>query len=208
MVWEGVPGEEIADGFLADYVPSKAHRVRPAFIAEYIRLCRRVGELGNCTVRLVSSKTGRLTRIGPYEIGLVERSATNDPAAEERYRVRRIVSPADESTDFSDAEWRRALEATRKAAEGKRDKNGNPRKPPDIPSGTPLRRQRPPDRALLLLYPLRNPLSEPGNSAVPVVGFAISFPFSEHSTETEYIVNEIWQQQAFDELDTGEDADE
>ena len=41
-----------------------------------------------------------------------------------------------------------------------------------------------------------------------MVGFAISFPFSEHSTETEYVVNEIWQQQAFEEPDTDEDADE
>ena len=31
-------------------------RVRPAFIAEYIRQCQRVGELGNWTVRLVSSR--------------------------------------------------------------------------------------------------------------------------------------------------------
>jgi hypothetical protein len=208
VVWKEVPAEEIVEGFLAEYIPSKAHRVRPAFIAEYIRLCQRVGELGNWTVRLVSSKTGQLTKIGPYEIGLVERAATNDPAAEERYRVRRIVSPADESTDFGDEQWRRALDATRKAAEGKRDKNGNPRKPPDVPSGTPLRRQRRTDQALLLLYPLKNPLQENGGPAVPVVGFAISFPFSAHSTETEYVVNEIWQQQAFGEPDTDEDADE
>ena len=79
---------------------SKAHRVRPTFIAEYIRCCQRVGELGSWTVRLVSSKTGQLAKIGPYEIGLIERAAINDPAAEERYRIRRIVSPSDESTDL------------------------------------------------------------------------------------------------------------
>jgi hypothetical protein len=203
-----VPSEEIIEGFLTDYIPSKAHRVRPAFIAEYIRRCQRVGELGSWTVRLVSSKTGQLTKIGPYKIGLVERAATNDPATEERYRIRRIVSPADESTDLGDDQWRRALEATRKAAEGKRDKNGNPRKPPVVPSGTPLRRQRRTDQVLLLLYPLKNPLSGDQSTATPVVGFAISFPFSEHSTETEYVVNEIWQQQAFDELDADEDVDE
>jgi hypothetical protein len=207
IVWKGVSAEEIVEGFLADYIPSKAHRVRPAFIAEYIRRCERVGELGNWTVRLVSSKTGQLTKIGPYEIGLVERAPTNDPATEQRYRIRRIVSPADESTDLADEQWRRALDATRKAAEGKRDKNGNPRKPPVVPSGTPLRRQRRPDQALLLLYPLINPLQE-GGSAAPVVGFAVSFPYSGHSTETEYVVNEIWQQQAFDEPDLDEDVDE
>ena len=40
----------------------------------------------------------------------------------------------------------------------------------------------------------------------PLVGFAISFPFSEHSTQTEYVVNEIWQQQALEGLD-GDDED-
>jgi len=40
----------------------------------------------------------------------------------------------------------------------------------------------------------------------PLVGFAISFPFSEHSNQTEYVVNEIWQQQALDSVDD-EDED-
>ena len=48
------------------------------------------------------------------------------------------------------------MAATRKAAEGKLDKNGNPRNP-KVPTGTPLRRVRRPDQALLLLYPLKNP---------------------------------------------------
>jgi hypothetical protein len=208
IVWTGVGPEEIADSFLADYAAGKAHRVRPTFIAEYIRLCQRVGELGSWTVRLVSSKSGQPAKIGPYEIGLVERAAINDPVTEALYRIRRVASPADESTDLDREQWRRALDATRKAAEGKRDKNGNPRKPPVLPSGIPLRRQRRPDQALLLLYPLKNPLSDEHDTKLPVVGFAISFPFSQHATETEYVVNEIWQQQAFDEPDTDEDADE
>jgi hypothetical protein len=208
IVWQGIPADDIIEGFLSDYIPSKAHRVRPAFIAEYIRRCQRVDELGSWTVRLVSSQAGQLTKIGPYEIGLVKRRATNDPAAEDRYRTRRIVSPSDESTDLDDDQYRRALAGTRKAAEGKRDKHGNLRKPPEVPSGSPLRRVRGTGQALLLLYPLKNPLEDQGGSAVPVVGFAISFPFSAHSTETEYVVNEIWQQQAFDEPDTDEDDDE
>ena len=75
-----------------------------------------------------------------------------------------------------------------------------------MPTGTPLRRQRRPGQALLLLYPLKNPLGPTGTDLPPVVGFAISFPFSEHPTETEYVVNEIWQQQALDDPDD-EDTD-
>jgi len=75
-----------------------------------------------------------------------------------------------------------------------------------VPTGTPLRRQRRPGQALLLLYPLKNPLEADWHHMPPVVGFAISFPFSEHSEKTEYVVNEIWQQQALDDPDD-EDTD-
>ena len=61
---------------------------------------------------------------------------------------------------------------------------------------------------MLLIYPLENPLQDHLPDAPPVVGFAISFPYSRHKTETEYAVNEIWQQQAFGEPDFDEDADE
>jgi hypothetical protein len=40
-----------------------------------------------------------------------------------------------------------------------------------------------------------------------VVGFAISFPFSDNATETEYVVNEIWHRLGFDDGDD-EDAEE
>ena len=70
------------------------------------------------------------------------------------------------------------MAATRKAAEGKLDKNGQPRNP-KVPTGTPLRRERRPDQALLLIYPLKNPLPAAGQEMPPLVGFAISFPFSE-----------------------------
>ena len=207
VVWTGVPGEEIADGFLDEYVSSNALRVRATFIAKYIRLCRQVGELGSCTVRLVSSQQGKLRlKIGKHEIGLITRAAINDFRAEERYRIRRILSPIDESRDLDQGQFARALADTRKAANGKSDKNGRPRKVPDIPTGRPLRLQRRSDQALLMLYPLVNPI---GADLPPLVGYAISFPFSKHPTETEYVVNEIWQRQAFDEdADSDEDPDE
>jgi Z1 domain len=208
VIWTGVSAEEIIEGFLNEYAPGKAPRVRPAFIAEYIRRCQQVGELGGWTVRLVSSKTGDLAKIGPHSIGLIERTARNDPATESSYRIRRVVSPSDESKDLDSQQWRRALEATRKAAEGKLSRNGQPRKPPEFPEGTPLRRERRTGQAHLLIYPLKNPLGAGRPELSPVVGYAISFPYSDHSTETEYVVNEIWRQQEFDEPDYDEDADE
>ena len=200
-VWKDVSAEEIIDGFLVEYAADrKAYRVRPAFIAEYVRRCQRVGELRNWTVRLVSSRAGERAEVGPYEIGLIKREPTNDPVQERRYTIRRVVSPTDESSDLDRDQKDRAMAATRKAAEGKLDKNGQPRNP-KVPTGTPLRRERRPDQALLLLYPLKNPLPADGHEMPPLVGFAISFPFSGHSTQTEYVVNEIWQQQALEDLD-------
>jgi len=201
-VWTNVPAEDIVDGFLAGYAAdSKAHRVRPVFISEYIRRCQRVGELDNWTVRLVSSRAGEPEKIGPYEIGLVKREPLNDPTRERRYTIRRVVSPSDESRDLDPDQKDRALAATIKAAEGKLDKNGQPRIP-TVPTGTPLRRVRRPGQALLLLYPLQYPPAVGAQDKMPpLVGFAISFPFSEHSTQTEYVVNEIWQQLALEGLD-------
>lgn len=207
-VWTDVPAGEIVDSFLGEYAPdSKAYRVRPAFIMEYIRLCQQVGELRSWTVRLVSSRSGEPEKIGSYEIGLIKREPTNDPAREGRYTIRRVVSPSDESSDLDRDQKARALAATLKAAEGKLDKNGQPRNP-KVPTGMPLRHERRPDQALLLLYPLQYPPAAGRGEMPPLVGFAISFPFSGHSAQTEYVVNEIWQQQALAGLgDDDEDAD-
>ena len=156
-VWTNVSAEEIVEGFLTGYAAdSKAHRVRPVFISEYIRRCQRVGELDSWTVRLVSSRASEPEKIGPYQIGLVKREPLNDPARERRYTIRRVVSPSDESRDLDPDQKDRALAATIKAAEGKLDKNGQPRIP-TVPTGTPLRRVRRPGQALLLLYPLQYP---------------------------------------------------
>jgi hypothetical protein len=209
-VWTGIPAAEIVDGFLAEYqADSKAQRVRPDYIAEYIRRCEKVGELGSWTVRLAGNKSAETTaKIGPYEVGLIVRKPLNeDPAQEGRYTTRRVVSPLDESRDLDRDQYDAALAATRKAAEGKLDKKtGQPRNPA-IPTGTPLRRHRRPDQALLLIYPLKNPVAAEGGPATPVVAFAISFPFSEHSTKTEYVVNEIWQRQNLDPIEDDDEAD-
>jgi Z1 domain len=213
VIWSGVPAEEILDGFLDEYIAGQAPRTRPAFIADYIRSCQRVGELGNWTVRLVSSTTGQPEKIGPHEIGLIRREKINeDVIAEQRYRIRRIVSPSDEAKDLivGSDQWNHAMDATKKAAKGKLDKNGKEKKEPAFPAGRTLRFKRRPDQAHLLIYPLKDPRPYQIPGAPPVVGFAISFPYSSHGvqTATEYVVNKVWQQQVLGEPDFDEDADE
>ncbi len=71
-----------------------------------------------------------------------------------------------------------------------------------------MRTERRPDQALLIVYPLVNPLNEPDNPTAPrqpVIGFAISFPKSPHAVSVQYRVNEIWSKQEVDELLGSED---
>ncbi len=207
-VWKGVGPEEIVDSFLAGYVPDgKAQRVRPAFLAEYIRNCRRFNELSNWTVRLVSKTGGAPRRIGDHQVSFITRRATNTPsAADPRYTIRRILSPADETFDLGPEQYDLALARTKEIAKGKINRTTGKPRDPQIPTGPPLRGVRRANQPLLLLYPLRHPLETDGLERSPVAGFAISFPRSAHATETEYVVNDIWRQQQFDGDD--EDPDE
>ena len=107
-----------------------------------------------------AAATGQPDKIGPYEIGLIKREKINeDVTAEQRYRIRRIVSPSDEAKDLivGSDQWNHALDATKNAAKGKLDKNGKEKKEPAFPAGTALRYERRPDQAHLLIYPLKDP---------------------------------------------------
>ncbi|RLP88638.1 endonuclease [Micromonospora sp. BL4] len=209
LVWHGVPPTEIIDGFLDGYISDRgSYRVRPALIAQYIRGCISVGELSRWTVRLVGTPTGTPRKIGTQRLRLVTRSRPDGLEPEEgRHTIKRVLSPADESKDLSGELRTRALEATSAARRLEADRKGKEFKEPTIPTGQPLRRFRPVQEPLLLIYPIEHPEAENDANLPPLVGFAISFPFSEHPTETEYVVNDVWRQLEIDFFDD-EDPDE
>lgn len=208
-IWKGVKPDEIVEGFLEGYRghPS-SHRVRPRLIGEYIRRCAARGELGDWTVKLASSRNGFKTKIAGRDIGLIRRAPTGSvSAADTHYSTRRIVSPSDETVGLSSEQLERARAASRGAGETEL---------PKVPKGPQIRDQRMPDQALLIIYPLANPVRrdgdpdpKPRNGSVPsdeplVVGFAISFPRSPSAVWVEYRVNQIWSQEQLDDL-TGQD---
>ena len=78
---------------------------------------------------------------------------------------------------------------------------------PQTPSGDHLRWQRRPDQALLLVYLVERPASENASPQSPLVGFKVSFPLSKHQSDTEYVVNSIWQQEGLDALDDEGDGE-
>ena len=94
-----IPAEEIVDGFLADYLAAKAHRVRPKFIADYIRKCQRFGELGRldgpaCQQQDMAQRPRRSARTDRSHH---PRPPINDPSDDRRaLPIRRILSPTDE----------------------------------------------------------------------------------------------------------------
>jgi hypothetical protein len=208
LVWTGVSPEEIM-GFLDGYQSDKlAHRVRAAYISGYIGKCSAAGELGSWTVRLVG-KTGasRPLTIAGHEMGLITRSPVQgtDPLNDGRYRIRRVVNPPDEATDLNRTQWNEALRNQRVDAKGKLDKKGNPVKEPKIPLDLFVRKVRTPDQGLLLIYPIQQTHKGADPMAVPLVGYAFSFPFSDRHKKIEYVVNATWLKEQFLAADSDED---
>ncbi|MFF1377794.1 Z1 domain-containing protein [Streptomyces sp. NPDC058308] len=209
LTWKHVPPEIIAASFFDTYQTAKeAHRVRPKFIADYVRKCAAHGELTDWTVRVVGVNSRPLAGfvdITGYSVALVTRQESGRKTSG-RYTIKRVLSPRDESIDLDKDQSALALAATKKAAEGSKKRDGSPRNPTTA-TGTPLRFQRRPDQPLLLIYPLAPPKSTDATDPTPLVGFAVSFPFSERQIKTEYVVNDVWWKQGAD-LDVEEDEDD
>ncbi|MGW5364479.1 Z1 domain-containing protein [Actinopolymorpha pittospori] len=189
--WRGVPPEMVSS-FLSRYeTDPMATRVRPRFIAKYIEQCTRVGELGNWTVCLVGRADSKYQQeIAGHTVGFITRRPLKEDVfkTEQRYTIRRVLSPPDEALDMDKSQWDAALAAAEIAAE----KKG--RETPKVPSGEYLRRQRRTDQGLLLIYPIEVE-SRGIEGKTPLVGFQVSFPHSEHPADTEYVVNSVWFQE-------------
>jgi hypothetical protein len=205
-VWTSVDGSLIADEFFQGYRAEKmAHRARPELIARYIRDAVKLGELTDWTVVLISNTQPRdRATVAGLDIGLTFRRPLNgeaDVVQSGRYTIRRVLSPTDETIDFSEEQRQAALAALRVELEAKATPE-KPFKEPEYPRGATLRRQRHPENGLLLIYLLDHVDKENATQlvAAPMVAFAVSFPFSKRNATVKYQVNEIWRLMAFDDL--------
>ncbi|RJQ07874.1 MAG: endonuclease, partial [Dehalococcoidia bacterium] len=217
IVWHGVPGDMIADRFFAPFITAdSAYKVNAQTIARYVRDRLQHGELTDWTVALMSNP-GSPTTIGGHPIELTTRRLLDDNGAVDTlrttgvYRIRRILSPSDETIDFSSAEMSELLEASREAY---RKDPGRRRSEPKIPSGPVIRHARPAERGLLLIYPLTPPAQDDREAAAklgknltdePLVGFAVSFPASPDAPAMDYVVNQRFLDELFG---VGDDDDE
>ena len=228
LLWWGVPGTDVLrflDAYRGDV---KSLQSRPDLIARYVRQCHQMGELHHWDVMLVDnqSKRNNWEMINGHPIGLTLRDLLTEVGSEDvdkriaeieseqRYVIRRVLSPADEYQNLDSGQYDAALSATiqrwkTSPPRPRRNRQGELKVPtePKVPAGPELRLQRRDDQPLLILYVLENSKY----AAVveqPMIGFAISFPFSENNVEAEYAVNEVWQKLQLADIDLDvEDVD-
>ena len=198
LVWNGVLGERIAD-LLGDMtVHPGSRKARGEYIARYIRSQNDLGGLVDWTVALISNQRnagGEPVDVGGRRVHPVQRSPhpPDDAERDRVYRIRRLVSPADEMLDLSTEQSDWALEQTvqQHVEHGESSRHSET---PRRPSGPNIRRARDRRNGLLLLYPLQ----ETDSAGLPFVGFAVSFPAAERDTPVEYMVNTVYWQEELD----------
>jgi Z1 domain len=209
IIWQNVPPSAVVN-FLDSYsVPDNATKARPAALAEYIRTVTAADppELSKWTVALISVEAGKEYSIEGVNIGLVTRAVWDSgtrqaldrdsemrlTAGQDRYVIKRLVSPEDEQLDLTADQRQRALSKT--INDWHIDPNPRGKQEPERAGGLQIRRERSPQHGLLLVYPLQ--WRDWMTSGLPAMGFAISFPLSPTAKTVRYRVTNLWWEQEF-----------
>ncbi len=188
-LWRGVDAKRVIY-FLQNYQthPSSFRVVSP-LIAQFIEEMNKAGELTSWTIALVG--TGGVEapgKVGGHDVNMLKRTRTTEHA--DRYSIKTLISPRDQSIDLTEAQWKAALIHSVKTWRGDSERNEGA-KEPEEPRGTAIRHilgpnavnyglQPATDRGLLLLYLLDpkqtdEPRLENGS---PVLAWSIAFPGS------------------------------
>jgi hypothetical protein len=192
--WAGVDAPEIVSFLEGIETHEGARKAQGKLLARYVQSRVAQGELLNWTVALISNRMAATKYpVAGHEIGLISREDRRSDS-DDRYVIRRLVSPRDEALDLTPEQYRVALDRTQVA--WKKDPGRSTRKePPEIPSGPMIRQTRSAENGLLLLYPL-DPRSSRLMEPTPIIGVAVSFPKSPHAATIEYVVtNTYWSQE-------------
>jgi hypothetical protein len=196
--WVGKEVSLVLD-FLNSYVGHPdSRRSNPKKLKEYIEKQQEVQELTKWTIILKSTQQGTPGELAGIPLGLTDRANDLDDNSDksDQYKMIRnhLISPLDEGLDLRDEDMQLALIKTKED----RVKNGK-KGEPTIPGGHFIRNIRRPDKGLLILYPLNPKFNKISNQDLPYIGFAISFPGSEKAKAVEYLVNNVYWEEEFEE---------
>ncbi|MDG6249408.1 Z1 domain-containing protein [Methanocalculus sp.] len=192
ILWNNVPTAAIL-GMLDEYIiHGDSRKANPGPLKEYIEKRYLKDELQYWTVALIdNSKAPKTFSIGGHDIGLTIRRP-NKNTSDSKYTLKKghIIDPKHEFIDLTPEQVGIALQ--KMLADPNRKSRSD--KVPDVPSGPYIRKVRPPQRGLLLIYPLD---PEPPKVEIPVIGLAFSIPDSEKDVKVEYKVNNVYWEQEF-----------
>ena len=185
---------EVSDilDFLSRYRSHEgARRADTRLLARYIKAQTEHAELVNWTVHLVSSGLLKAEQkpIRGLDVGLIKRAPFQEQK-QDRFVIRRLVSPTDEKIDLTEAEQAQALTDT----VGNWEQDTKPSKPkdaPKTPSSKEIRQNRHKSKGMLLIYPIDPKQAGFPEGTPPVIGVAISFPDSKTAKEITYTVNNL-----------------
>jgi hypothetical protein len=182
--WDDVDGSDVVTLLRQIETSRDSWKANARALAEYVSNRVTAGRLGKWTVVLAGNGRSKVSRkVGPYTVTLTDREPDKQDG---KVTIGRLVSPADESVDLDRAAQTRAMEQTvaawEKKPEPKRDR-------PQTASGPFIRRQRSPNRGLLIIYPIDAGLPDD----LPLMGFAVSFPFDDDAPLVDYAENSVKQ---------------
>lgn len=203
-MWSGVESDHILN-FLRGYkTPKHVRRVNTTLLAKYIEKQVENGDLSDWSVLLAGKDPDSIDPeiIAGCRTGLIERAIHPSPKLQQPdpespvYRIRRLVSPSDESWDLSKDQYDEAFSLTLRNP-NRKSKTG---KDPVAPGGQELRVMREKSNALLILYPLESikdaaPIGETDSC---YMGFAISFPGNKNAKPVRYVVGNVYKGQMDD----------
>lgn len=185
-LWRNVPGRDVADYLRNLSFPPESPELNGARMAAYITEQIRVGELTHWTVFLPSADSSEVS-LGGRRLRSIKRTP-RDRSTKDRYIIRSILSPFDESIDLTDDEFEEALSATNLERQAAGKQRG------DRPSGPNIRKVRGkrPENGLLIIYPL-DPIIAlvPKVAERPVIGVVVSFPDSDTAIRRVYVENAV-----------------
>lgn len=219
-LWAGATSNHVL-GFLDRFSTHEdASRASSAVLAKYIRRQVQLGELTEWDVLLVGGDGHGPLTIGPVAVNTIIRQPKggygDTPPYRivkpgERFVIRRLLNPRDEAVDIGLTQYVTAMTDT--IANPPKRRRTEPAEPPAQPSGVYLRRQRPPEKGLLLLYPLARSALVAGKDGsksvheflatqVSPIGMGISFPASSRAQSVSYVVNSVYGATGDDEGET------